>query len=212
MHERKPVATFLVVDDVAGVARAVARILSPLGVVTIATCVAEGITAIGSGTSWTAVFIDLHLPDGKGTEVIEALRRHDLLVPVLVITVDAQQEFINRIHDLRAGLTCKPVDPTRLTRFATDAIAAETERNAEPKDIVRVWQDRYKLTPAHAVILRARLRGRSRRWIERTLRIAPATMKKHVHNLLERTGDPSFDSAVLRAMCEARDGLVESTP
>lgn len=128
------------------------------------------------------------------------------------MTVDPRQEFINRIHDLGGALTCKPVDPVRLTRFATEAIAAEAERNAQPTDIVSVWHDRYVLTPAHAVILRGRVKGLSRDAIARMMRITPKTMKSHVHELLQRTGDPTLDSAVLRAMREAWGGSVESTP
>ena len=198
--EGKPVPNFLVVDDTEGVARAVARILRPLGEVTVASSVAEAITVIGSRVSWTAAFIDLHLLDGKGTEVLDALRRHDPHVPALVMTVDARQEFINRIHDLGGGLTCHPIDPVRLTGFATEAIAAETERNAQPTDIVRVWQDRYDLAPAHAVILRGRLTGKSRDEIARSMRVTPKTMKTHVHNLLCKTGDESLLAAVARLL------------
>jgi DNA-binding NarL/FixJ family response regulator/transposase-like protein len=208
----KPVPNFLVVDDVDGVVQAVARILHPFGGVTVAYSVDEGISVIGSRVSWTAAFIDLHLLEGKGTEVLEALRDHDPHVPALVMTVDARQEYINRIHDLGGALTCKPIDSVRLTRFATEAIAAEAERNAQPTDVVRVWEDRYDLAPAHAVILRGRLTGMSRSAIARSMRITPKTMKTHVHNLLQRTGDPTFDAAALRAMCEAWGGLVESTP
>jgi two-component system nitrate/nitrite response regulator NarL len=205
-------AHFLIVDDVTSYARGSAQLLRPMGEVTQASSVADALGTIGLRRGWTAAVIDLSLPDGDGVEVIEAIRRQDLVVPVLAMTVEVSQTHIDRLFDLRARLTHKPVDPTRLRQFAVEAITIQAERYARPEDIVRVWQDRHDLAPAHAVILRSRLKGMSRRAIANMMRITPGTMKAHVHNLLQRTGDKTLDSAVLRALSEAWDGHPAATP
>jgi len=49
------------------------------------------------------------------------------------------------------------------------------------------------------------------RWVPRssvtqTLDVAASTLKKHVHNLVQKSGDPSLDVAIQRVMREALSG------
>lgn len=85
-------------------------------------------------------------------------------------------------------------------------------RFVEPLAIVREWEARYHLTSAEAFVLRNALRGRSRDAITALLRVAPSTVKKHAHNLIQKTGDPSLNVAVQRALREAIGLAHESTP
>jgi PAS domain S-box-containing protein len=78
-------------------------------------------------------------------------------------------------------------------------------------DVVGDWAVRYALTSAEAFILRNSVRGQSRSAIAERLRVAPATVKKHVHNLVQKTGDASLSAAVQRALREVMTRLSEST-
>jgi PAS domain S-box-containing protein len=82
----------------------------------------------------------------------------------------------------------------------------------EASAIVREWAARYHLTSAEAFVLRNALRGRSRDAITALLRVAPSTLKKHAHNLIQKTGDPSLNGAVQRALREAMGLEYESSP
>ncbi len=74
-----------------------------------------------------------------------------------------------------------------------------------PSDLLREWALRYKLTSAETFVLCHALRGRSRGEITSLMRVAPSTVKKHVHNLVQKTGDASLNAAVERALREAVD-------
>jgi DNA-binding NarL/FixJ family response regulator len=68
------------------------------------------------------------------------------------------------------------------------------------------------LSPATSratLIFRENLCGTSRAAIAKLLGVRPCTVKKHVHNLLQKTRDPSLDAAARRAMREAMNELDE---
>jgi DNA-binding NarL/FixJ family response regulator len=72
-----------------------------------------------------------------------------------------------------------------------------------PSDVVREWEANYHLTSAEAFVLRNAAHGRSRTEIRASLRVAASTVKKHVHNLVQKTGDASLNVAVQRLLREA---------
>ncbi len=198
-------ATFLVVEDHKGVASTYRRILRLLGDVTLAHDLAGALDALASRPHWTALLIDWHLPDGSGLDLITACRQRHGNVPTLVFTGDICNEVVNLAYDLDVEIVSKPMGEARLTGFARRAMAM-VPAGADPVvALVRDWHERYELTSAEAFIFRSVLRGTSREALAEMLRVELSTVKKHVHNLVQKTGDPSLDAAVIRAQREIID-------
>jgi PAS domain S-box-containing protein len=119
--------------------------------------------------------------------------------------------FIVCLRDLRAQ--GERATPLYCRESAMGAEASErTIHLVPPDDVVGAWQARYALTSAEALVLRNGVRGLPRSAITVRFGVAPATVKKHVHNLVQKTGDASLDAAVYRVLREAMERLSESTP
>jgi DNA-binding response OmpR family regulator len=91
----------LLVEDSEKLCSLLATGLSKEGfVVDIAKTVAEGKTAV-STTTFSAIILDLGLPDGDGLAVLEQLRSRGLSTPVLVLT--ARGTVKDRVEGLERG-------------------------------------------------------------------------------------------------------------
>ncbi len=110
-------ARLLVVDDDAVSRLVLARILSRLGhEVDLATDVASGVAA-AAATSPDLVFADFRMPDGTGEDLLVALRRLALTMPVVYVTGVAEREhphdavgLLPASHPVAAATLSKPVD------------------------------------------------------------------------------------------------------
>jgi PAS domain S-box-containing protein len=146
-------------------------------------------------------------------------RSTELLHPNCVPAVERRVvEFMrNRVRWTRAAETYVRFDGTAVDVETTVSRATflkgkafivslrEASPNKRGSDIVREWDARYNLTSAEAFVLRNALRGSSRSEITRLLCVAPSTLKKHVHNLVQKTGDASLNAAVQRVLRERVD-------
>jgi DNA-binding NarL/FixJ family response regulator len=65
------------------------------------------------------------------------------------------------------------------------------------------WGERYDLTETEIAILRAAAEGSEREQLAFERGIATTTLKKHVHNLLRKTGDASLLAAAARLLRES---------
>jgi DNA-binding CsgD family transcriptional regulator len=70
-------------------------------------------------------------------------------------------------------------------------------------EVVNTWSARYSLTPAERGVLLGAARGEPRCLIVEKMGCAPETMKKHCHNLLQKTGDERLLESVARLLREA---------
>ncbi len=194
--------SFLVVEDDIRIARGLTRVLQPLGRTDVAHSLAAGLDALPQ-RAWTAIFLDLSLPDGSGLALLERARLLDVVAPTLVITGCLSAANVNTAYDLGATCICKPVAADRVTAFVQQcglqAASAESRRNAT----VTAWQQRYRLTPTESLILQQSVEGRSRADVLADKGVAHETLRKHVHNLLRKTGDASLVVAAQRALREA---------
>jgi two-component system response regulator DevR len=190
---------FLVVEDDAAVARAVGRLLQSYGEIHVAPTLADAMRALETSIVWTGMFVDLGLPDGSGFDVVERSKELKLDIPALVLTGREDAASVNRAFDLGAQYVCKPVAADRLTCFvrACQQRAARSRGNAGA--VVDAWSIRYRFTETEGALFRHAVDGVARRDLALHLEIAPETAKKHVRNLLNKTGDPSLHAAVHRA-------------
>jgi DNA-binding NarL/FixJ family response regulator len=196
-----PGATFLVVEDDEATARTIARLLRPLGKVVVAHRLADALDAVASPRSFTALFIDWHLPDGQGTEVILACRERGAFVPALVLTGDVCDRIADLAHDLDAEVISKE-NVTRVVRFAKRVIDGSVKPSAAIAAVGRDWTARYDLTRKEARLLRARLSGTSRADLPEVLGVDESTIATHAKHIIHKTGHASLDEAIEAALRE----------
>lgn len=74
---------------------------------------------------WSALFIDVTLPDGSGLDVLGYARAHGCMAPALVFTGSHDSATINRAFDARARFLVKPGDWSYIEGFVRAALSAE---------------------------------------------------------------------------------------
>ncbi len=118
-------ATFLIVDDVPTIRlilrRAIA-IAAPQAVVCSAGTVGEARQLL-AGNTITVVITDYHLPDGNGFDVVDAARRIDKTMPIILMSADATIAELGRIVGA-SNFIAKPFDMPHLLQLLGQASPA----------------------------------------------------------------------------------------
>jgi DNA-binding NarL/FixJ family response regulator len=190
----------LLVEDDPAVARALHQILVPFGEVVAAASVASAKRALERRRGWRAFVLDLCLPDGDGLDVLEHARARGFHQPALVLTGTCAPEPIARAFDLDASYLVKPAPAARIEAFARAASKGGLHRE------VVAWSVRHRLTPAESSVLFARVSDVARDAFIEERGITRGTYKRHVHNILAKTGDATLDALALRVLGELRRG------
>ncbi len=191
---------FFVVDDHEPFRNALTRSLSAFGECALAGSVAEAKGLIESrDTPWTALIIDVSLPDGSGLEVLEYARARGCAAPALVLTVSHDPETINRAFASGARFLVKTGEWAPIESFVRRAISFETRIS----DIAAHWATLYNLSKTETAILISTANGASRNRVAAERDIQLVTLKRHVMNLLGKTGDDTLLHAVSRLLREA---------
>jgi len=187
----------LVVEDNDLVARAFQLLIEEHAEVVLAANAAEARRVIeASNGDFTAMVLDIRLPDGSGLDVLDHARANGYQGPALVYSGNHQPAELNRAFGLRAEYLVKPAPAEALVSFVKRAVERRTTQTW-----IESWADRHQLTPAERAILVAAARGQTRSEID-AQHANPQTAKTHVHNLLAKTGDASLLAAVTRALRE----------
>ena len=186
----------LLVEDNALVARAFEMLIDAYGDVEIASSAAAASEALAT-KSWTAIILDIRLPDGSGLDVLENARRAGCRSPALIYSGNHQPSELNRAFALDAEYLVKPATPNALVSFVAKALEQPALRRW-----VETWAARYELTPTETAVLFSAAEGKTRAEIDAEHETAPSTTKSHVHNLLAKTGDTSLLAAVTRMLRE----------
>ena len=188
-------ARFLLVEDHAPLAQTLASAARCVGSVSIATTVARGLDLLVEHDDWAGFVIDVMLPDGNGLDVLAVARERGIVAPALVLTARHDAATINRAYELDGRYLVKPADPLRILAFFSGAA-----RRPTPEQLAREWGERYELTETEMSILVAAAEGSQRDQVAFERGIATTTLKKHVHNLLRKTGDASLLAAAARLL------------
>ncbi len=192
------VPRFLIVEDDSAVRRALTRVVRRYGDAVGVATVREGSALVTDGSKWSALFIDLGLPDGSGLDVLAWARAARSRAPAMVLTGMVDAEAINAAHDLQAHYVVKPFDSDRIQRFLADA----TSLGSRLEPALHGWAESYGLSEAEADVLRRAALGAGTSAIASGRQSSELTVKKHVVNLLRRTGDRSLHAAVERLLRE----------
>ena len=191
--------SFLIAEDDELVGRILVRTLSEHGRTELVTSIEDARTALKT-TSFTAVVVDVGLPDGSGLDVITDAREQDPAVSALIVSGWVDQRRLAEAHHLNASYLLKPVDTRQLGLFAVRMRAKMRQRDAKIEALVERWSVEYDLTPAEASVLQLAAQGAARSRLAELRGVAPSTVKKQVQVVLTKTGDTSLEGAVSRLL------------
>jgi DNA-binding NarL/FixJ family response regulator len=160
-----------------------------------ASTVPEAIEGIGA-SSPDVVLLDVHLPDGSGTQVIQAVAKSSPDVRFLALSVsDAAEDVIATIRTGARGYVTKTIKPAelidairrvhegdavfspRLAGFVLDAFAG----SAPPID-----PEIDQLTPREREVLRYIARGYTYKEVASELHLSVKTVETHVSAVLRK--------------------------
>jgi DNA-binding NarL/FixJ family response regulator len=190
--------TVFLVDDHAMFRAGVrAELGAHVDVVGEASSVAEAIARIAA-TGPDVVLLDVHMPDGGGRAVLDALRRTHPQVRFLALSVsDAAEDVIGLIRAGARGYVTKTISPDelaaairrvadgdavfspRLAGFVLDAFAARP-------DVPVADPELDQLTNREREVLRLLARGYAYKEIAKELYISIKTVETHVSNVLRK--------------------------
>lgn len=154
----------LVVDDDVGITSLLAEELADAGFdPTPAQSVEEALRLLAA-SRFDLVVSDLILPDGRGEEVLRAVRRHDATIPVIIITAFGSIELATElVRKGAADFLTKPFTPTQLVLSVSRALVqARFSGEREESSSVRASETAPSLerTPAPLAGARAAREGR----------------------------------------------------
>lgn len=192
----RPLRVFLVDDHAMFRAGVRAELGAHVEVVGEAGTVAEAIAGIGSLRP-DVVLLDVHMPDGGGRAVLEAVRKSHPEIRFLALSVsDAVDDVIGLIRAGARGYVTKTISPEqladavrrvaegdavfspRLAGFVLDAFARPDTPVADP--------ELDQLTNREREVLRLLARGYAYKEIAKELYISIKTVETHVSNVLRK--------------------------
>jgi DNA-binding NarL/FixJ family response regulator len=192
--------SYLVVEDSDAYGRSLTRVISRWGDAHVARSARAAQTAIVA-KAWTAIFIDVGLPDGSGLDVLARLRTFRPTTPVLVLTGSHEPEVINRACELQASFAVKPVSTALIETF----IRAATSLRDRLATVADAWRERYGLTEAERDVLHRSALGESRLEIAAARSSSILTVKKHCEKIVKKTQVRSYHEAVGRLVREVAE-------
>ena len=187
---------FLVIEDDPATARGLARIVSGYGEAFVSATAREAERLLESSSNWSAILVDLGLPDGSGLDVLAHARGANALTPIMVLTGCTEAATINAAHDLGAHYVVKPVESDRIARFVAGAIKIPVTSHRALEALAA----QYGLSEAEVDILRRAATGEDREWMARARGSSILTVKKQIANMLAKTGSASFQALVVRCL------------
>jgi DNA-binding NarL/FixJ family response regulator len=196
-QEQARLRVFLVDDHAMFRAGVRAELGVHVDVVGEAGTVAEAVTRIAQAEP-DVVLLDVHMPDGGGRAVLEAMRRTHPQIRFLALSVsDAAEDVIGLIRAGARGYVTKTISPEelaaavrrvadgdavfspRLAGFVLDAFSARPEAQLTDPEL-------DQLTNREREVLRLLARGYAYKEIAKELYISIKTVETHVSNVLRK--------------------------
>jgi DNA-binding NarL/FixJ family response regulator len=163
--------------------------------------------------------IDLSLPDGEGTELIEELRNANPLFAALVLTASLDRtEHARAVEAGAAGVMHKSADVDEIldatrrlgegeTLLSQDELVALLRLAGQNREeVLEARASIEQITPREREVLQMLAQGLSNKEIAATLHMSVDTERTHMMNILNKLGVHSRLQALLFA---ARHGIVE---
>jgi DNA-binding NarL/FixJ family response regulator len=158
------------------------------------------------------VVMDQHLPDGKGTDAAQAMRRRFPTIQIVMLTGDASDEtMLAAVEAGVAGFIPKTTSPKKIIQLVGQAAAGEIViptddltrliRHQRERESLRRERDRVgaELTNRDREILDLMASGLDTKEIATRTGLAVNTVRGHVQAVIEKLETHSRLEAVLRA-------------
>lgn len=151
--------------------------------------------------------LDLKLPELTGLEVLAELDEQDCRVPVLVLSAQANEEYVTQARALGAyGFVTKDTPPELLLQHVRDVAQRRQVWTAEQRELFRQASIRPSLSPRELEVLRALSTGASNKEIAQRLSLSDGTVRIHVSNIFAKLDVDDRTGAVTLAL---KRGLIE---
>ncbi len=194
-------AHFLIVEPEPHTMRALRSTVDSLGARgSVAPTLRDARNAIDT-ERFTAVVVEMLLPDGSGLDLLRGLRDRHIHIPALVISSSMDPNVANRAHLLRASCAFKPDIVPNVCAFVERAIAASAEINQRTLAAAREVSAQCGLTVREHEILELVALGVPRERLATELQISENTLKTLIRRMLQKCNETSVE-ALARAVLD----------
>lgn len=189
-----------VVDDDEAVRRSLAMLLDSVQIRATTYPSAEALLAVATtpeGLEPGCILVDVRMRGMDGLSLIEALRRHGVTLPMVVVTGHGDVQLA--VRAMRAGaldFVEKPYSEDRILEAVNGALTAL--RTADQRRALQIQAEAQvaALSPRETEVLAALVAGKANKVIGFELGISPRTVEVHRANLMEKLGVRSLPEAV----------------
>ena len=213
----------LLVDDQVLFLHGLANVLSDWPDVQVVGQAGDGLDAVAKVRRFhpDVVLMDINMPNMNGLEATRLLRREMPELKIVILTVSEQDENLFEAIKLGAtGYLLKDIKPVVLHEMLLSV--ARGEAPISPAMAGRILSEFARhlpptsaphpigeLTPREKEVLELVATGADNRAIAERLCLAPGTVKRHLHNILDKLQARSRDEAAAYAL---RHGLISPEP
>ncbi len=159
---------------------------------------AETMLADDAAAGAACVLSDLRLGDGMdGVDLVQALRRKGLAVPVVVIT--GHGDVPQAVRAMQAGARDfleKPVQPDQLIEAIRRAIEQGSLPNRPAHPVPEALPRLERLAPREREVMRALIAGHANKVVAYQLGISPRTVETHRASIMDKLQIGSFAEMV----------------
>ncbi|MGV3622966.1 MAG: response regulator [Archangium sp.] len=151
--------------------------------------------------------LDLKLPELTGLEVLAELDEQDSKVPVLFLSAQSNEDYVNQARALGAfGFLTKDTPPEQLIRAVRDVAQRRAVWTSAQRDLFRDASMRPSLSPRELEVLRALSTGASNKEIAQQLGLSDGTVRIHVSIIF---GKLDVDDRTAAVTLGLKRGLIE---
>ena len=179
----------LIIDDEASLRQTLARILQRAGhEVTTASTGTEGLSLLGA-QSFDLLYLDIRMPDISGLELLEKLRRDDVMLPVIIITAHARTAItVKAIQQGAVTLLDKPYHEDELWDAITLALANDRKQRQEAACKITARQKLAALTDKERDVMKLVAAGEANKVIAKKLDVSERTVENRRRAVYEKLG------------------------
>lgn len=195
----------LIAEDDGLVARSLQRIVARVAPVRVAGSVEEAMP-LALDPNCGALVLDVNLHGEDGLDVLRALRARRIFMSAMILTGILDGALSREALTLDAAYVVKPCEPPALRLFLERALGARVARSRMLATVLGTYVLQFKLTPTEAEILRRCVHIGTRRAFAEDDERTTGTLKKHIANILTKTGARTMNelvASVFRDSCPA---------
>ena len=140
---------------------------------------------------------DINRSGGFGFEIVARVRANYPTVPVVVLTAHLAPQLVNTAQELGAEYVSKNDCGPNLKLIARQLLVQEHVSDERIRSFVNQFSLRYKLSPRQSEVVALAVRGMRNRHIAEKLRMSPNTLKRHIDNILVKSGERNLANIAL---------------